>query len=204
MATSSESTRALARDAALAQQRDEVVARSSRCDHAVITESEPRAYGGPVAEARRGSEYNPAAHGNIEVIETCSRCSATRRVLINQIHREVSGWHADTDEVDSQLADSWTRLRRSNDLDRIEAGAWRGNTLEVAGAASVLVEIATYVDDDRHINLGLNGERRCYSIDEIEDTATNRRLDDAQRTAWALIARRARRALAGRRAHGVA
>lgn len=193
------SRRAAERADDLQRQRDAIAARSSACSHSTTTESEPKAFGGPVAEARAGSVYNPAAHGNIEVTETCSACSATRRALINGCHREVGGWHADTGAIEDQISAARAIAARERRLDAVEAGAWRGDILQVDGAAPVLVQIGTYAGDDRHVALTLDGEFRSYSIDEIAGTASDRRLDDAQRTAWGLIARRARRALAGAR-----
>jgi hypothetical protein len=65
--------------------------------HTADKTSEPRCFTGPVAGgfsigSGDPSEYNPAAHGNIEVTETC-RCGAERRVLINQLHHEYGPWY---------------------------------------------------------------------------------------------------------------
>lgn len=39
-----------------------------------------------------GHDYNPMAHGNITVTETCIRCGARRAVNVNGMHREEGGW----------------------------------------------------------------------------------------------------------------
>lgn len=58
--------------------------------HAVETSREV-AFSGPVA-----SPQNPAAHGNICIIEVC-RCGATRRKNVNQDYLEVGAWDATLD-----------------------------------------------------------------------------------------------------------
>lgn len=77
---------------------------ASCSDHASVGQSSTVPFSGPVSEQRPGSHYNPAAHGNIQVTETC-RCGAQRHTLINGIHREHSGWTRHYDAIDSRLAD---------------------------------------------------------------------------------------------------
>jgi len=50
-------------------------------------ETMERAFAGPVSTDRQ----NPAAHGNVTVIDAC-RCGAERRRNINGRHSESSGW----------------------------------------------------------------------------------------------------------------
>lgn len=46
-----------------------------------------RGYSGPI----QGARENRAAHGNVQVIDTCS-CGATRRTNVNQGHVERGPW----------------------------------------------------------------------------------------------------------------
>lgn len=88
----------------LERQRRALQERVAACSgHAAASESEPRCYTGPVSESRPGSEYNRAAHGNIEITETC-RCGAQRHTLVNGRHKEHSGWTRHYAELDAQLA----------------------------------------------------------------------------------------------------
>lgn len=84
---------ALARDRR-ERERREARARRQRIErcrgHRAESQSEPRCFVGPVARAPHTDE-NPAAHGGIEVTETC-RCGATRGVLINGRHEEQGPW----------------------------------------------------------------------------------------------------------------
>ena len=49
------------------------------------------------AITRPDGTQNPAAHGVIRQIDTCS-CGAVRHTNINGSHRESSGWMTDDDE----------------------------------------------------------------------------------------------------------
>lgn len=57
------------------------------CKHEAHRVSEPRCYRGSV---NPHNEF-PAAHGNIEVTETC-KCGHMRLVNINMLHREEGPW----------------------------------------------------------------------------------------------------------------
>lgn len=176
----------------LERSRERALAAARDCTHARTAESAPRCYSNSVAEPPH--DENRAAHGNIEVTEMCQRCGAERLLLINGRHREVSGWHAATAEIDEQLSDARQRRTAEQQIDAIERAAWRGDVLTVPGATPVQVLIVPYRDCDQ-VALILDGVRGVYSLAQIEATATARHLDGAQRTAWALIARRARAAV---------
>lgn len=59
------------------------------CTHPTYSTSEPRPYVGSVAR-----DEHRAAHGGIEVTETCAACGARRRVNLNGLHREEGVWGA--------------------------------------------------------------------------------------------------------------
>lgn len=180
----------------LKRQRAAILQRAAGCTHSSIADSAPRCFRGSVAET--AADENRAAHGNIEVTETCRACGAIRLILINGRHTEYGRWHADTADLDQRIAAADAAERRELDLQAIERKAWRDDLLAVDGAVPVRVQIAPYRDCDQ-VRLTLDGTAAVYSLGRIEDTATDRRLDDAQRLAWTLIARRARRAAAGAR-----
>lgn len=200
MTTSEYTSQATAAINDLERSRASAVQAASFCAHAAITLSDPRGFRGPVAEQRPGSEYNPAAHGNIEVTETCRSCKAARRVLINGRHRELGGWHPATSEIEDRLRVARSRKDWERRLDSAEQRAWDGDLLRLAGVTPVRIQIGTYADASDHVDLTVNGDRRCYTLAEIEGAQDDRRLDDAQRVAWGLIVRRCRRAVAA--AHG--
>lgn len=80
-------------DARVRQQEEARRRRIATCSaHGPAQESKPTCYMGPVARPPYTDE-NPAAHGNIQVTETC-RCGAERKVLINGPHMEYSPWSA--------------------------------------------------------------------------------------------------------------
>lgn len=60
------------------------------CRHTSTRIVRERCYAGPVA-SKPGFE-NPAAHGNIEIVEECKKCGAQRAVLINGRHEETGPW----------------------------------------------------------------------------------------------------------------
>jgi hypothetical protein len=59
------------------------------CKHTKTGFGEPRPFFGPVA---RGDHQNRAAHGNVELRETCEHCGMQRRVLSNNGHYEHGPW----------------------------------------------------------------------------------------------------------------
>ena len=62
-----------------------------KCKHLKTTVIETFGFTGPVARYPYTDE-NPAAHGNITVIEECEQCGAQRAVNINQNFYEYSTW----------------------------------------------------------------------------------------------------------------
>lgn len=158
-----------------------------------------RAFMGPVAF---GWRENRAAHGNITRTEECRRgCGAMRRVNINNLHEEIGSTFAEIDDVDRRIADLQRALQASRRLDEVERSAWSAgraghSRLSVEGATPVDVKIELYRGDDAHVLLSLDGDARSCAVADIAAAADSPRLDEAQRTVWALIARRVRRMLA--------
>lgn len=153
-----------------------------------------RPFSGPVAPRLE----NQAAHGNIEITARCG-CGAERRELINGRHVETGAAYAPTSEIDEALTAARRELDRQRALDATEATAWSTiwgdrQILAVPGAQPVEVSIVPYRDCD-YVRLSLDGVERCHSLARLEAAGTASDLDDAQRTTWALIARRAARVL---------
>mgnify|MGYP001613963660 CR=1 FL=1 len=71
--------------------RAEILAGAVACAHENILTGPPSPFIGPVA----GGRENPAAHGNVEVADQCSRCGLSRRRLVNGLHEEVGPWGVD-------------------------------------------------------------------------------------------------------------
>lgn len=63
-----------------------------QCSHGSYEAGPARPYFGPVADGRPGSDYNPAAHGNICLTDTCNYCGSQRQRLVNGWHEETSSW----------------------------------------------------------------------------------------------------------------
>ena len=188
---SDETRRITRRIADLIRIRKDVVDRVTVCPHPGMTVGPARPFSGPVSR-----DEVRAAHGNITVTETCVACRGRRDVNLNGSHEEAGPWAADVTDVDRDIATAESDRRREVALDAAERASWRGDLLVVTGCALVTVQIAPY-DDGEHVELRLNDAAACYTIKEIERTAASDRLDEGQRTAWRLIARRARRACAG-------
>ena len=47
---------------------------------------------------------NPAAHGNVVMLQGCTRCTSIRDVLVNGPHQEPGPWRQDEDDRDSWLS----------------------------------------------------------------------------------------------------
>jgi hypothetical protein len=184
----SQATAAVAR---LEAERAEIVGRVRRCtDHDWHQVGPDRGYTGSVSSR----DENPAAHGNIEITARCSRCAGERRELINGRHVEIGDAHAVTDDVDARLMAARADVDRARSIETAERAAWRGDVLAVPGATPVRVTIRPY-EGGRYVDLAIDGESRCYSLGELEAAVDHAPLDDAQRLAWTLIARRAARVL---------
>jgi hypothetical protein len=178
------------------RRRASLLAAVAACPRHTWTQVGPdRAFAGPVAP--RGKE-NQAAHGNIEITVRC-QCGAERHELVNGLHVEVGVAYAPMSEIDEALSSARRELDRQRALDATEAAAWRTigagrEILAVPGAQPVEVQIVPYRDCD-YVRLSIDGAEACYSLAQLEATGTASHLDDAQRTTWALIARRAARLL---------
>lgn len=104
--------------------------------------------------------------------------------------------------IDVAIAAARTELTRMTALDAMEvvawgAASWRGPvSLAVPGMTPWLVTIEPFCAYDHFgVHLGIDGAVHSYALHELEGVARDPYLDDAERTMWALIVRRARVAL---------
>lgn len=97
------------------------ISRVHRCTHPEesIKEDGPRPFFYSVADGRKGSRYNPRAHGNVLFIKRCRRCGGMQEVLVNQGHTERSSWKP-THEMYSQRAYARKGLEIAKERKRAE------------------------------------------------------------------------------------
>lgn len=105
-------------------------------------------------------------------------------------------------DTDADIAAARDELARANALDELEriawgAASWRGQvSLHVPGTAPLLVTIEPFRTSEHvGVSVGFDNEVRKYSLAELAAAARNPYLDETERTMWALVARRARRAI---------
>lgn len=194
--TDSQDTSSLrGRLAATEIERASILARVAACPGHVWRQVGPdRCFSGGV-----DTDENRAAHGGITRTVAC-HCGARRSENVNQHHLETGSEYVDTDPLDERIFALRGAIGCAEQLDTVERVAWRSGqcgeqVLAVPGTVPIVVQIVPYTGSGRYVDVYIDGARRCYALVELMDAAVATHLDDGQRTAWALIARRARRAL---------
>ena len=92
-----------------------------RCGEHQPKQEEERPFSGSVARGV-GSNYNPAAHGGICVVQTCG-CGAARRINANQNHEETGRWLPEHRKPDPKHVQLLRDLGMYTDLDLLR---WNG------------------------------------------------------------------------------
>lgn len=133
--------------------------------------------------------------------EYCERCRAERSTKVDYLD-EASPAEPPVRELDAAIAAARTELSRMQSLDAAEAVAWsgaswRGEVWFHAPSMPVwLVTIEPFCSYDYFgARVGFDGVVRSYALSELDAAAHSPYLDAAERTVWALIARRVRHAV---------
>ena len=108
------------------------------------------------------TDENPAAHGNITVIEECEQCGAQRTVNINQSFHEYGTWGPSRSMREEQ--------QRQEELKQKEI-AHQGKLTEGRKIAAELNAYIAGIDPDNRISLFINGKSCQVYRDEIQIAA---------------------------------
>jgi len=95
--------------AALLSQPDTHATTTMQCEHQAYTTGDARPFNGPVGPFDR---QNPAAHGCVRYVDTCSACGSRRERNVNGCRDEVGAWGPSAAERERRQSEEEARERR--------------------------------------------------------------------------------------------
>ena len=129
-----------------------------KCKHSKTTVIETSGFTGSVARYPYTDE-NPAAHGNITVIEECEQCGAQRAVNINQSFHEYGTWGPSRSMREEQQRQEELKQKEIVRQEKLKEGR------KIAAKLNAYI---AGIDPDHWINLWINGQSRQIYYNDIQ------------------------------------